>query len=103
MANAAVVQPIDASQETQFAELCRDTSFGFRDSVDLVLIHNEEDVRGIQPRAVLNDLTVLLAVAAWERFVVDVQALGVRQWSAAGLHRKADGIAYLVRQPPMGV
>jgi hypothetical protein len=66
MANAAVVQPIDASQETQFAELCRDTSLGFRNSVDLVLIHNEEDVRGIQPRAVLNDLTVLLAVAAWD-------------------------------------
>lgn len=95
MATAAVVQPIDASQEAQFTELCRDTSVGFHNAVDLVLIHNEEEVRGIQPRAVLNDLTVLLAVAAWERFVVDVQALSTRQWTAVGLHPKANGVAYL--------
>jgi hypothetical protein len=95
MTVGAVVQPVDASQETEFAELCRDTSLGFSNAIDLVLIHNEKDVRGTQPQAVLNDLTVLLAVAAWERFVVDVQALGTRQWTAAGLHTKANGIAYL--------
>jgi hypothetical protein len=95
MANGPVVQSVDATQEAEFAELCRDTFLGFRNAIDLVLIHNEEDVRGVQPRAVLNDLTVLLAVAAWERFVVDVRALPARQWITAGLHKKVDGIAYL--------
>jgi hypothetical protein len=82
-------------QETGFADLCEDTRSGFRNAVDLVLIHNEKDVRGNQPRAVLNDLTIVLAVAAWERFVVDVQALGTRKWTGPGHHRKTDGIAYL--------
>jgi hypothetical protein len=82
-------------EETGFADLCDDTRNGLRNAVDLVLIHNEKDVRGKQPRAVLNDLTVVLAVAAWERFVVDVQALGTRKWTGPGHHRKTDGIAYL--------
>jgi hypothetical protein len=60
----------------QVPDLCDDTRNGFRNAVDLVLIHNEKDVRG-------------------ERFVVDVQALGTRKWTAPGRHRKTDGIAYL--------
>ena len=95
MSSAPVVRSLNAAQESEFSELCRDTYNGFRNALDLVLIHNEKDVRGKQPRAVLNDLTVLFAVAAWERFVVDVQALGARKWTGAGLHKKADGIAYL--------
>ncbi len=83
------------AQEAEFADLCDDTCNGFRNALDLVLIHNEKDVRGKQPRAVLNDLTVVIAVAAWERFVVDMQALGAQQWTGAGLHKKQNGIAYL--------
>lgn len=95
-ANPHVFQ-LHSGQQPEFGELWSDTRRGFRDALDLVLIHNEKNVRGEQPRAVLNPLTVLLAVAAWERFVVNVEALGARQWQAPGLHKKANEIAYLGR------
>lgn len=42
-------------------------------AVDLVIVHNEKVVRGLQPRASLNRAIVVMAVAAWDRFVADAQ------------------------------
>jgi hypothetical protein len=42
-------------------------------AVDLVMVHNEKVVRGLQPRASLNRAIVVMAVAAWDRFVADTQ------------------------------
>lgn len=81
-------KPLQPSAEPQFAELCRDTQTGFSDALDLVLIHNEQEVRGNQPRSTLNPLTVLLAVAAWERFLVDLRAVALGKWTEPGLFGK---------------
>lgn len=90
-----VVCPLSADQEPQFAELCGDARAGLTEAIDLVLIHNEKEVRGVQPRATLNPLTVLLAVSAWERFVADVRALACNKWRGVGLHSAENGGAYL--------
>ncbi|PWU50783.1 hypothetical protein DLJ47_23310 [Micromonospora sp. S4605] len=87
--------PLTPQQRSAFIEICADAKAGFEDALDLVLIHNERDVRGNQPRRKLNPLTVLLAVAAWERFVVDVGALSRGQWSEPGRHKKENRDAYL--------
>ncbi|WP_190817751.1 hypothetical protein [Saccharopolyspora pogona] len=60
--SADLAKPLTSAQANEFAELCRDTKSGFTDALDLVLIHNERDARGPQPRSTLNPLTVLLAL-----------------------------------------
>lgn len=42
-------------------------------AVDVVIVHNEKVVRGLQPRASLNRAIVVMAVAAWDRFVADTR------------------------------
>lgn len=74
--------PLTRAQREPFEEVCRYTREAFQDAIDLVLIHNETRVRGDQPRASLNPLIVLLAVAGWERFILEVRA--------AALHAASD-------------
>ena len=88
-------QPLGQRDLAPFAEICADSRHGFEDALDLVLIHNEHDVKGNQPRRKLNPLIVLLAVAAWERFVVDVHALMSGEWREPGFHPKENRAAYL--------
>jgi hypothetical protein len=45
-------------------------------SIDVVLVHNEKEVRGRHPRTSLNRAVVVMAVTAWDRFVAD-NLLGV--------------------------
>lgn len=40
-------------------------------AIDLVLVHNEKEVRGRQPRASLNRAVVVMAIGAWDRFIAD--------------------------------
>lgn len=58
--------------EERFIEVCKATRWNLRTALDLIAIHEEEEVRGRQPRASLNPFTVLAAAAAWERFVGDI-------------------------------
>ncbi|MGY1608762.1 hypothetical protein [Geodermatophilus sp. SYSU D00700] len=72
--------------------------------MDLLLLHNEQPVRGNQPRRSLNPITVLLAVAAWERFVVDIRALSAlsaKPWQGPGLDRQLQGAAHLANAVPV--
>ena len=94
-AAVAVHGALKTSDRASFAELCSFTKAQFSDAIDLVLIHNERDVSGNQPRRALNPWTVVLAVAGWERFVVDVSALASEKWMKPGFHTKIDRIAYL--------
>ncbi|MFC4605831.1 hypothetical protein [Rhodococcus kronopolitis] len=68
-------QKIEAGQREEFAAICSDTRRGFEEVIDLLLIHNEKQVSGLQPRATLNRLVAMLSVAAWERLVSDIGAL----------------------------
>lgn len=100
MVNTVVMPsgPLSTEQERHFTEVCADARTGFRNAIDLVLIHNERTVRGNQPRTTLNPLTVLLAVSAWERFVVDLRALALGEWGKPGLarpDRRASRVAWL--------
>lgn len=63
---------LEPTHEEAFGMIAADARAGLRSAIDLILIHNERDVRGNQPRAALNPLILLLSVAAWERFVADV-------------------------------
>ncbi|WP_159072356.1 hypothetical protein [Streptomyces sp. CMB-StM0423] len=56
----------------RFADVCRETTWNVKKFLDLIYIHSERDARGRQPRATLNPLTVLMAAAAWERFLSDL-------------------------------
>jgi hypothetical protein len=40
-------------------------------AIDLVLVHNEKEARGRQPRTSLNRAVVVAAISAWDRFVAD--------------------------------
>jgi hypothetical protein len=42
-------------------------------AIDMILVHNEKEVRGRQPRASLNRAVVVTAVGAWDRFVADTR------------------------------
>ena len=74
--------PLTPDQREPFEEVCRYTREAFQDAIDLVLIHNETQVRGDQPRTSLNPLIVLLAVAGWERFILEVRAAALHTASA---------------------
>jgi len=43
-------------------------------AIDLVLVHNEKEVRGRQPRASLNRAVVVMAISAWDRFIADTSS-----------------------------
>ncbi|QQC90578.1 hypothetical protein [Streptomyces alfalfae] len=58
--------------EERFADVCTEVTWHAKKFLDLIHIHSEQEVRGRQPRATLNPLTVLMAAAAWERFVSDL-------------------------------
>jgi hypothetical protein len=58
----------------RFAKVCKATRWNVRAALDLIFIHSEKEVRGRQPRASLNPLTVLSAAAAYERFFDDLYA-----------------------------
>jgi hypothetical protein len=58
----------------RFAKVCKAARWNVRAALDLIFIHAEKEVRGRQPRASLNPLTVLSAAAAYERFFDDLYA-----------------------------
>ncbi|MGQ7786950.1 hypothetical protein [Nesterenkonia sp. PF2B19] len=84
--------PLRGDQEQAFEESCRSAIERLSEAVDLVLIHNEREVRGDQPRRVLNPMIVLLAFSALERQLVDLHHLGRgRQWHGPGTARTPHG------------
>jgi len=70
---------INAAQRDTFADICEDTRRGFTCIIDLLLIHNEKRVSGLQPRATLNQLIAMQSVSTWERLVSDVGGLARRE------------------------
>lgn len=95
--------PLPEWKEAGFSAIHADARRGLSDALDLIIIHNEKAVRGNQPRATLNGLTILLAVAAWERFIADCRALQLCECCSAdhpctfvpGNQRSSGGGAYL--------
>jgi hypothetical protein len=43
-------------------------------AIDLVLVHNEKEVRGRQPRALAEPAVVVMAISAWDRFIADTSS-----------------------------
>lgn len=70
------LRPVQTHQADAWARAYGSARARFAQAVDLVLIHNERDVRGNQPRTVLNPLIVLFAVSAWERLIAELYFLG---------------------------
>ncbi len=88
----SVLQP---DQEYAFIESAKSVRRRLADAVDLLLIHNERDVSGYQPRIALSPLTVLLAVSAWERLIADVRWLGDgRTWPGPEMAESMRGGAW---------
>lgn len=70
MANKRI--PAPQTQRKRLIEVAAAAEANFQRSIDLVLIHNDGPaVKGVQPKASLNPLIVVTAVAAWERLVND--------------------------------
>jgi hypothetical protein len=63
-----------ADARARFVEVCTAVRENLAIAADLVLVHNETEVRGRQPRASLNRAIVVTSVGAWERFVADTEA-----------------------------
>lgn len=74
-----------------------DARAGLRNAIDLILIHNEHDVRGNQPRAALNPLILLLSVAAWERLIADVCFLAANSFEGLGTGESSAGRAWFLK------
>jgi hypothetical protein len=56
-------------------------------AVDFVILHEAYTVSGPSPAATLNEPTVLVAAAAWERFTGDLNAITHgKQWRGPGRH-----------------
>jgi hypothetical protein len=70
------LRPVQEHQADAWAKAYGSARARLAQAVDLVLIHNERDVRGNQPRTVLNPLIVLFAVSAWERLIAELYFLG---------------------------
>lgn len=92
----APLRPLTSADEHAFAQVCADAQAGLSNALDLILVHNERSVRGPQPRASLNPLTLLLAMAAWERFVADLALISRGQFTSVGEIPAERGGAYLV-------
>jgi len=93
-----------AGREHDFYAVCSSAREALGEAIDLLLLHNERQVRGNQPRKSLNPVTVLLAVAAWERFVVDIRALSGQSrssWQGPGFDRQIGGVAELAKAAPV--
>jgi hypothetical protein len=89
------LRPLTRTDEHAFAQVCADARAGLSNALDLILVHNERSVRGPQPRASLNPLTLLLAMAAWERFVTDLALISRGQFTNVGETSAERGGAYL--------
>jgi hypothetical protein len=90
------IRPLGKTDQRSFQEICDDARSGLSDAIDLILVHNEKEVRGDQPRSTLNPLIVLLAVASWERYVGDLRALSVGTYEGTGVAKNQNGGAYLL-------
>jgi hypothetical protein len=67
-------------------------------AIDLVILHETCRVAGQEAAAALNEPTVLLAVATWERFIGDLLVLANRSgWRGSGRHPSTVAGANLVR------
>ncbi|MEV3856973.1 hypothetical protein AB0J38_21915 [Streptomyces sp. NPDC050095] len=92
--------------EERFKIVCEATRWNVRAALDLISIHAEQDVRGLQPRASLNPYIALAAFAAWERFLGDLGGAATvpdGKWDDKGLgkgnrgpghERLTSGLAY---------
>lgn len=60
-----------AAQLKRFERVTKAAQDNLGAVIDLVLLHNEEVVRGRQPRASLNRAIIVGSVSAWERFITD--------------------------------
>ncbi len=96
--NATAFRPFEPADQPALLHVCTAARFALRDTVDLLLLHNEKPVSGKQPRSTLNPLVVLLAVATWERLITDVtyvQTYG--SYPGPGTEPSLSGASYLTR------
>lgn len=92
--SALPISSLRSAQEPSFSEIVADAKKGLSNAIDLILIHNEHNVRGNQPRSTLNPLILMLAVAAWERFIADTCLLANDAFEGAGLGQSPPGRAF---------
>lgn len=93
--NRRQLRRLEPSDQDAVRDACLAARVGMSDMVDLLLIHNERPVRGLQPRSVLNRLVVLLAVAPWERLVSDLDAIQRHDFTGPGLQDSLRMAGYL--------
>jgi hypothetical protein len=100
--NPTAYRSLGPADRDPFAQICGHARSGLRDVIDLMLIHNEQSVRGDQPRSTLNRLIAFLSVAAWERFIADLGGMSQAPISgphpAPGTTNSRRGGAYLSAQ-----
>jgi hypothetical protein len=89
------LNPAQVAYLQETAAMARDN---LQRAVDLVIVHEGYSVSGPEPPAALNEPTVLVAVAAWDRFTDDLWALAKDlPWRGPGRHRGKLSYSYLVR------
>ena len=64
-------EPVISTKRRRMKKVAAQARIDFSKAIDLVLVHNEREVKGAQPRASLNPHIVLTAVSSWERLVHD--------------------------------
>ncbi|MGO9778833.1 MAG: hypothetical protein ACLPKE_03075 [Streptosporangiaceae bacterium] len=92
-----IYQQIGAEHQDAFAAICGQARDNLSIVIDMILIHNEQKVRGNVPRASLNKPVVIFSAAAWERLVTDLRYLTAEKKTFKGAGTEDGEGAYLTR------
>ena len=80
-----------------FAAICSQAQQNLALVIDMILIHNEQDVSGPVPRASLGKPIVFFSAAVWERLVTDMRYLTAQNLTFEGPGEAKSVGAYLTR------
>jgi hypothetical protein len=102
MSTTSAIAPIGhrptQSQLASLQEAADAASENLQKAIDFVVLHEAYPANAPSPASSLNEPTVLVAVASWERFIGDLGAIARgRTWSGSARHPSSLAGAYLVR------
>ena len=90
-----IYRQIGAEHREAFAAICGHARHNLAIAIDMILIHDEQKVRGSCPRASLNQPIVSFSAAAWERLVTDLRYLTAENLAFEGAGKEKSSGAYL--------
>jgi hypothetical protein len=95
--NDGIYRHVRPEDREAFAAICSQARDNLAIAIDMILVHNERDVRGPVPRTSLNLPIISFSVAAWERLITDLRYLTAENLKFTGAGEADSQGAYLTR------